>query len=804
MPLRGTTQRSLLSYLLLHRNEVVATSRLLSALWPHGVPATARKMVQNSVSGLRTVLSAPRETAERAILLTHAPGYLLQVDSELVDAARFQRLAEQASRAQEAKDPDQAAATCREALGLWQGRALADLVETGIEWPELVTLEDQRLGLYEQLFALELARGRHQEVLADLHEQAGRQPQRERLNGQLMIALYRCGRHADALAVYRRTRASLADGLGLEPGKELQQLEHAILNHDTALITELLPSDGVVTVRASAPGGETAPAPALPAPALPSTALSTPTVARIPVAAAPEPPVRASERKPVVVVGVALADAPEDPEDADDALETLRAVVGSEVAAERGHEPGGPGPVLLGLFGAQRTQDDDEIRAVRAALRIRDRLAEDGRAAHVVVDSGDVLVKFPSAVPVVTGGVLDRCVRSALTAPAGQVLVSDEVRDGGTGAIACASTASAGWWAVEAVHPCPSFEDADAGTFVGRDHDLELLDRLMDNVEARRRAHLVTLLGEPGIGKSRLIGQFRKVLEKRPELEVVRLSAAGATVDHLMRAMSVGMLAPNAAWLRGTDCPTVPDLLCDAAENLTSAGPLVVFVEDLHQADTEFRDCVRGLADALRTLPVLIVVTARPELPVDEPGSAGHTTVSLAPLPDEAIAEMLDTLLPAGRRLLRGKAALIARIGGNPLFATAYAQAVDERTMPFAGYGQASTTAPSTPPLVRRTLATLLDSLPYEEKAVLRDAAAAGDGFSAADIAELSGLDPAVAARLLRTLEARELLTRDRSGREPVYSFQRQALREVAYRQIPRSARVASARQAVRFPSRTA
>jgi len=224
---------------------VVATSELLNALWAGAgcAPPTARKILQNAVRGLRVVLS--NDTPE---LLTQLPGYLLRVDPTQVDLFEFYRRAEQGRAALAAGSFEVAAATLRDALALWRGPALADLVETGIVWPELTAVQNARLDVLEDYVDAELANGRHQAALGELEPMVEAEPLRERLCQQLMLALYRSGRQADALNVYARVRSELVERLGLEPGRALQTLQQAILAHDPALAPPKIPYQATVPV----------------------------------------------------------------------------------------------------------------------------------------------------------------------------------------------------------------------------------------------------------------------------------------------------------------------------------------------------------------------------------------------------------------------------------------------------------------------------------------------------------------------------------------------------------------------------
>ncbi|MGW0395381.1 AfsR/SARP family transcriptional regulator [Streptomyces sp. NPDC003042] len=237
VPLGGTKPRATLGYLLLQANQVVPTSQLLTALWSaDDAPVTARKILQNAVWGLRGMLNqcAPGEGAP-AELVTRAPGYMIRVDPDHVDLHLFRQRVRQGRAQLAAGAPHEAATLFCEALELWRGPVLSDLVETGTMWPELTAVQNARLDVLEDYFEAKLRCGQHYAVLGELDTTVEAEPLRERSSGQLMLALYRCGRQADALSVYNRIRATLVEDLGLEPGHELRRLQQAILAHDPAL-----------------------------------------------------------------------------------------------------------------------------------------------------------------------------------------------------------------------------------------------------------------------------------------------------------------------------------------------------------------------------------------------------------------------------------------------------------------------------------------------------------------------------------------------------------------------------------------
>jgi DNA-binding SARP family transcriptional activator len=228
LALGGAKQRALLAVLLLNANQAVSSDRLIDELWGESPPATAGKIVQVYVSRLRKQLGEAR-------LLTRRPGYLLRVDPGELDLARFERLVAEARE----EDAAAAGAKLRAALDLWRGPPLADLAYERVAQAETVRLEELRWAALELRIDADLAAGRAAELVGELESLVAAQPLRERLRAQLMLALYRCSRQAEALEAYRRARRDLADGLGLEPSDELRRLEQAILRHDP----ELAPAD---------------------------------------------------------------------------------------------------------------------------------------------------------------------------------------------------------------------------------------------------------------------------------------------------------------------------------------------------------------------------------------------------------------------------------------------------------------------------------------------------------------------------------------------------------------------------------
>jgi YVTN family beta-propeller protein len=228
LPLGGAKQRALLAILLLHANDVVSRDRLIDGLWGERPPRTAAHTLDNYVSRLRKALGDAR-------LSTRPPGYLLQLESDELDLDRFERLFREGREALARGDPVEAAAILESALALWRGAALADLLYEPFAATESERLEERRLMALEDRIDADLALGRSVELVPELEALVREHPLRERLLGQLMLALYRSGRQAEALAALQGARHRLAEELGLEPGPQLLELEHRILEHDSAL-----------------------------------------------------------------------------------------------------------------------------------------------------------------------------------------------------------------------------------------------------------------------------------------------------------------------------------------------------------------------------------------------------------------------------------------------------------------------------------------------------------------------------------------------------------------------------------------
>ena len=343
--LGAAKQRTLLAILLVHANEIVATDRLIEELWPEP-PKTAANALQVNIGKLRRALDPGRSPGSPGeLLITRAPGYILRVEPDELDADRFERLLREGRSARQANDPETVAATLRRALDLWRGPALVDFAYDPFAQAEIARLEELRMDAVEERIEADLELGHAGELVSELESLIRDNPLRERLRGQLMLALYRSGRQADALEVYRQTGQTLRDELGLAPGRDLQRLQTAILRQEPTLDPSVEPS-----VRAQ--------------PSEPEAGEAVPTETDV--------------RKTVTVL---VARRPSsrgmDPE----ALSREDRRFGAQLARTVGRYGGvvasSLGDEVMAVFGVPRAHEDDAFRAASAAIEIRDASARD-------------------------------------------------------------------------------------------------------------------------------------------------------------------------------------------------------------------------------------------------------------------------------------------------------------------------------------------------------------------------------------------------------------------------------------------
>jgi len=786
LPLGGLRQRGVLGLLLLDANRVVAVSTLLEGLWTGAPPATARRVVHNAVSALRKLLDGGPDDPAAARLVTQPPGYVLHVDPDRLDLHRFTVLAGQGREALAAGEPGEAARLLHAALALWRGPALADLAEAGLTWPRTAGLDDRRLAALEDRIEADLALGRAPELVGELAGLVRATPLRERLHAQRMRALYLAGRQGDALAAYAAARRVLVERLGVEPGEDLRRVQRAILDQEPL---------GPAPAPARRPGPPAAP--------------------------------RAAEERKQVTVLVARVDAGAgDPEDERAAAGRVAAVV--HAVAER---YGGVVEDVLGvsaaaLFGAERTHEDDPERALRAAAEVRDRLAPADRERVVLAVTGGPALVAPARPGrwSVTGPALADAARLVLDAPPGAIAVAPGLRRATT-VVANYREGPAGA-VLGDLRPPPVAGRAlrTATPLLDRDRELTVLHRLLRRSAETRQPHLVTLLGPGGIGKSRLVHELRRLggeatwlaghvwpyAENATSLLLAAVLRAHvglgpddppATVDarlaeataaalpqreeaHWVRRAMRSLLVPDQAQGEGSLREETRSAWCRLLEGAAAQRPLVLVVEDLHDADDELLELVAGLPARAAGLPWLTVATTRPELLERRPGwgrDGQGTTLRLGPLSPSATRRLLASLR-ADRGLPGATPSedLLTKVGGNPLFAEEYVR--------MLGEGGRDDAVPAT---VEAVVAARIDALAPQDKRVLQDLAVLGKEGTVAAVAALGPRSAGYAATALDRLADRDFVRRRGGAPGAAYAFRHVLLRDVAYGQLTRTQRAA-------------
>jgi DNA-binding SARP family transcriptional activator/class 3 adenylate cyclase len=798
----GAKQRALLAMLLLSANNVVSTERLIDALWEDGPPETAQKALHVHVSGLRKLLGRDR-------LVTREPGYLLRVEEDELDLDRFHVLSKEGRAA--------------EALALWRGAPLSDFSLSRFAQAEIARLEDARLACLEERISQDLAAGRHTDVTGELDGLVQEHPLRERLRALSMLALYRSGRQAEALAVYQGARRALVEELGIEPGKPLRDLHQAILNQDSALD---LPPTERREPRAAAPArgggcgrcGETNP---------PEARLCFSCGAALPGRPGP-----GAERRLVTVLFVDLVGFTTlaerlDPEDLKRIVVPYLDRARGEIERFGGHLEKYIGDAVMALFGAPVAYGDDPERALRAAFAVRDAANELELDVRIGVNTGEALVDLAADTAagrgMAAGDVVVTSFRLQQAAPVNGILVGEGAYSAthrlvdyadAEPVVAKGKEGPVRGWVATALRVAPGRPSTG---LVGRRLELEHLRALVvpPRPDGQR---IVTLVGPPGVGKSRLLWELRQDdgplwLQGRclPYGTGVSFSALGAVVkaharilesdpaDAVERKLAASIAAsvedePTRDWVSAYLRPLVGiggaeslsgDRRAEAfsawrrfLEALAARRPLVLALEDVHWADEGLLDFVEHLGDWAQGVALGVLCTARPDLVERRPLWPG--VVQLELLSADEIGALLDALL-GGRLDDALRAELVARVGGNPLYAEEFARLVKERG-----------TADDLPETIQATIAGRLDTLHPQARELLHDAAVIGTSFWPGAVARLSGLGLAQVERRLGELQAKELIRpqpRSAIADESQYAFWHVLVRDVAYAQLPRGER---------------
>ena len=623
----------------------------------------------------------------------------MDVAPEQVDARRFERLTDEARASGLVEER---AEKLREALELWRGPPLADLVYEPFAAVEIARLEELRLAATQDLIDAELDLGRHVDLVPELETLIQEHPFDERLRGQLMLALYRSGRQAEALEAYREARRVLDEELGLEPGPPLRELEQAILRHDASL-------------HAGAP-----------ARAQPS-------------------------RRTVTVLFAGHPGGDRDPETVAVELTALR------IAVERhgGMTERFAGDAAMAVFGAQQIQEDDALRAVRAAADLHAVLPE----LRIGVSTGEVFAGDGVAGAPVT---LARQLEQA--AGAGEVLVAAKtfalVRDAIRGRHETRGDLAT--FVLDVVIPgAPGIARRLDRPLVDREAELEELRRAFETARDERRCIVFTGLGDAGIGKTRLAREFLAQVRDEATVLVGRCASYGQGVTFLpLREMIDGFddMVESAG--------STGEIFLAARqrfEELAEERPLLLVFEDVHWAEPTLLDLIEYLGSQASGSPILALCLSRPDLLSERAGweEVGPSLV-LEPLTDEH-ARVL-----AGDEPHRDRIVEIAE--GNPLYVEQLVASVEE-----AG-PEALETVPGS---VEALLASRLDRLGPAERAVAQRAAVVGRRFAPAAVAALGPTEA------LPTLENVGFV--HRAGR--LYRFHHVLVRDVVYAGTPKAER---------------
>jgi DNA-binding SARP family transcriptional activator len=758
--------RALLAYLLLHANRPVSADQLIDEVWGPEPPKTAAASLQNYISRLRKAIGSE-------LVVSQAPGYLLRVDPERFDLARFERLVAEARRAAE---PRERAEKLRVALSLWRGPALEDLVFESFAQTEIARLEEARLEALEERLDADLALGRAGDLLSELEGLVARYPLRERFRAQLMLALYRAGRQADALAAYQDARRMLLDELGLEPTEELRGLEQAILRQDP-LVAD------IEDTRAE----------------------------------------RGPDRRTVTVLFCDLVDstglaARLDPEAYRVIMERYFTAVRAPIERHGGTVEKFIGDAVMAVFGVPELHEDDALRAVRAAVEIRSVLEELAElaaaewdvplAGRIGLDSGEVHVISASREDLrVSGAAASAAAKLEQRASPGEVLLGNDtyrlVRDAVRVDRVELPEGLQAWHLDELVPDASPYTRHLDAELIGREVELERLRGAYANACADKHCRVVTIVGEAGIGKTRLAREFVAPLRERAQVLIGRCVSYGEGATYLPIAEIVRQAAtePSLAGIRELlqgeeDADAVAQRVAELIgvgetpsgpgeafwavrrllESIARKGPVVVGLDDIHWAEPTLLDLVEYLGEWAEG-PILVVCLARGDLFDARPGWSGPTStgflVKLEPLPDQALGEFVEQLAssPVDPEV---KERIVEHSGGNPLFA--------EQLLALAAEAP-ELALDRTPATLEAILASRLNRLDPRELGVMRRAAVVGHSFTRVELGDLSPDDDV--DRQLVSLTERDLVR----PVQDVFRFHHVLVRDVAYRGITKAER---------------
>jgi class 3 adenylate cyclase/tetratricopeptide (TPR) repeat protein len=565
-----------------------------------------------------------------------------------------------------------------------------------------------------------------------------------------------------------------------------------------------------------------------------------------------EPAPTGEERKVVSVlfvdlVGFTAGADRADPEDVRATLRPYHARVSREIERFGGTVEKFVGDAVMAVFGAPLAHEDDPERAVRAGLRILDAIAELNEqvalelAVRVAVATGEAVVQIGArggtGEGIATGDVVNTAARLQSEAPIGSLIVGEQTYRSTQQAIDYEELAPVTvkgkteavliWRALGARSRFGVDVEGVRTPFVGRDRELRLLQDTFERMLGESEIQLITITGEPGVGKTRLLSEFRSWVDDRPEMvvwrqgrclpygdgiafwalgEIVKAHAgileSDAPAEAAAKLSRVLAAVDDRDWLQARLSPLVGLGSRGQAEREESfvawqrflesvavGGPLVLLFEDLHWADDAFLEFVERLVDWSSGLPILVLCTGRPELYERHRawggGKRNSTTVSLSPLSEEETSRLVAALLETAVLPAETQAALLERAGGNPLYAEEYVRLFVER-------GSAQDLP--LPETVHGLIAARVDTLPPDRKALLQDAAVVGKVFWAGALESMGDRESEAVRDGVHQLARKELVRPARLSSvegQAEFAFWHALIRDVAYGQIPRTARAA-------------
>ena len=723
---RGRTL-AFLALLLTRHGASLHVDRIVDELWEQQAPQHARAAVQVLASRLRAA-------AGDGLVAFEGGGYAAR-PAEL-DAERFEAAARRGHEQLARGDPAAAAPALRAALGLWRGAALADVGDARFAQPEIARLEELRLACLGDRVEADLALGATVAVAAELDALVLEHPLDERLRGLQMAALYHAGRQSDALAAYREARRALVEGLGVEPSPRLRELEAAILRQDLA---------------------------------------------------APPAATRPAARRWITCMFAQAAGPALDPETLETALRHFHAAAARTCDRHRGRVVEARGDAVVAAFGIPAAREDDAQRAVAAAAElVASAHLPFGLSVRCGTCTGEVVTAGDAHVVGEAVAVAERLGRAA---GAGEVRLADATwRVVGHGVRA--SGLPDGSRLLRGIDAgAPAIRRRLDRPLVGRERELGLLRAAFARVASRGAPEILTVLGEPGIGKSRLVAELAAsagtVLTGHcpagghgVSLWPLREAVVQARGERTWEELAASLAIPRAAALRVAAAVGLAEdagggSLVWAFGHLLGAlarqRPLVLVVDDAHRAEPALLDLLTAVLGELGDVPLLLVWVAR----ADEP----------ARRPDGATELLLPALSPAaGRSLVANLAGaagdeerIVAAAGGNPLFLEQLVAYVGERTTPE-----------SLPPALHALLAARLDALGATERMTLALASVTGDRCDPVAVQALAaGTTRADVERACRRLAARDLLVETGDG----LRFRHTLIRDAAYASLGKSER---------------